>query len=32
MRINDKQPPVQPNDNPAVWDLVFADMQERDAK
>lgn len=31
MSINDKQPRSAPNDNPAVWDLVVADMQERDA-
>ena len=24
------QPPPRPNDGPAVWDLVIADMQERD--
>lgn len=27
--INDQPPPV-PNDRPAVWDLVVADMAERD--
>lgn len=24
------QPPPEPNDNPAIWDLVIADMRERD--
>ncbi len=24
------QPPPQPNDKPAVWDLVIIDMMERD--
>lgn len=24
------QPPPKPNDKPAVWDLVMADMRERD--
>lgn len=24
------QPPPKPNDQPAVWDLVIADMRERD--
>jgi hypothetical protein len=27
---NEKQPKSVPNDGPAVWDLVFADMNERD--
>jgi hypothetical protein len=29
--INQPEPPPQPNDRPAVWDLVIADMRERDA-
>lgn len=29
MAIED-QPPPQPNDKPAVWDVVIADMRERD--
>lgn len=28
--VNEKQPRSIPNDNPAVWDLVFSDMRERD--
>lgn len=31
MSINDKQPRSVPNSNPAVWDLVQADMRDRDA-
>ena len=27
---NAKQPRAMPNDGPYVWDLVFADMRERD--
>ena len=27
-----EQPPPQPNDRPAVWPLVIADMQARDAE
>lgn len=30
MSINDHQPAPTPNDKPAVWDLVVADMKERD--
>lgn len=30
MSNNEKQPRSIPNDNPAVWDLVIADMAERD--
>jgi hypothetical protein len=30
MSIEDQPPPV-PSDRPAVWDLVIADMRERDA-
>lgn len=30
MRNNEKQPPAIPNNRPCVWDLVFADMRERD--
>lgn len=29
--LNAAQPPPVPNDAPAVWDLVVADMRERDA-
>ncbi len=29
LSIEDQPPPV-PNDRPAVWDLVIADMRERD--
>ena len=29
--LNTKQPPAIGNDQPCVWDLVLADMQERDA-
>jgi hypothetical protein len=29
--MNDEQPPPTPNNRPAVWDLVLADMQARDA-
>lgn len=28
--INAKQPPPSPSSDPAVWDLVEADMRERD--
>lgn len=28
--MNTKQPPAIPNDNPCIWDLVMADMRERD--
>lgn len=28
--MNAKEPAPTPNDHPAVWDLVMADMQERD--
>jgi hypothetical protein len=30
MTVADQPPPV-PNERPAVWDLVIADMRERDA-
>lgn len=30
MSLNEKQPHSIPNDNVAVWDLVLADMKERD--
>ena len=29
MSVQDQPPPV-PNERPAVWDLVIADMRERD--
>jgi hypothetical protein len=29
--LNNPQPDPKPNTNPAVWDLVIKDMQERDA-
>ena len=29
-RLNSPEPPPVPNDRPAVWDLVMADMRERD--
>lgn len=29
--LNAPQPEPAPNDRPAVWDLVIADMRERDA-
>ncbi len=29
--LNQPEPTPQPNDQPAVWDLVIADMRERDA-
>jgi len=28
--LNEKQPRPVPNDGPCVWDLVHADMSERD--
>ena len=28
--LNTPEPPPVPNDSPAIWDLVVADMQERD--
>lgn len=28
--LNDPEPPPQPNDGPAVWEAVIADMRERD--
>ena len=28
--MNEKQPKAIRNDNPAIWDLVIADMHERD--
>jgi len=28
---NTKQPPAKQSDSPCMWDLVMADMQERDA-
>jgi hypothetical protein len=28
--VSPRQPPPKPNDKPAVWDLVLADMAERD--
>lgn len=28
--LNQPQPPPQPNSKPAVWDLVIADMRQRD--
>jgi hypothetical protein len=31
-RLSRPEPPPQPNDQPAVWDLVLADMRERDAE
>ena len=27
---NKPEPPPEPNDGPAIWDLVIADMKERD--
>jgi len=30
MSINTHEPPPIPNDKPAVWDLVVADMKDRD--
>lgn len=29
-RLSNHQPAPEPNDRPAVWDLVIADMRERD--
>ena len=29
--LNQPEPPPQSNDKPAAWDLVIADMRERDA-
>lgn len=29
--LSTPEPPPQSNDKPAVWDLVIADMRERDA-
>lgn len=31
MKLNEPQPSPVQNDRPAVWDLVIADMRERDA-
>jgi hypothetical protein len=31
MSMNDKEPDPIPNERPAVWDLVIADMRSRDA-
>lgn len=28
--VNTPQPPPTPSDHPAVWDMVIADMKERD--
>ena len=30
--MNQPEPAPTPNEHPAVWDLVIADMRERDAK
>ncbi len=31
LTLSAPEPPPKPNDKPAVWDLVMADMRERDA-